>query len=56
MWANTVGQGAMEVLGIIRSKHIKIIEKNAIYYNKTQHANFRGKPLFQAAKQLLHNS
>ena len=56
MRADTVGQGAMEVLGIIRSKHIKIIEKNAVYYNKTQHASFRGKPLFQANKQHLHNS
>ena len=32
------------------------VKKNAVYYDKTQHANFRGKPLFQATKQHLNNS
>ena len=27
-----------------------------IYYDKTQHANFRGNPPFQATKQRLNNS
>ena len=27
------------------------LKKNAIYYDKTQHANFRGYPPFQATKQ-----
>ena len=31
-------------------------EKNAIYYHKTQHANFRCNPLYQATKQLVNNS
>ena len=26
------------------------VKRNAIYYDKTQHANFRGKPLFQTEK------
>ena len=29
---------------------------DAIYYDKTQHSNFWGTPLFQATKQHLHNS
>ena len=32
------------------------VKKNAVYYGKTQHANFRGKPLFQATKQPLNNA
>ena len=32
------------------------MKKNAIYYNKTWHANFQGKPLFQAKIQHLNNS
>ena len=32
------------------------IKNNAIYYDKKQHANFRGKPLFQARGQDLNNS
>ena len=31
----------------------KRFKKNAIYYDKTQHANFRVKPLFQATKQQM---
>ena len=34
----------------------KRFKKNAIYYDKTQHANFLSKPLFQAIKQYLNNS
>ena len=37
----------------IRSKHIKV-QKNAIYYDKTQHVNFQGMPLFQALKLNSH--
>ena len=29
-------------------KKVLRVKKNAIYYDKTQHANFRSKPLFQA--------
>ena len=29
-----------------------MVKKNAICYDKTQHANFRGKPLFQTTKPL----
>ena len=32
------------------------VEKNAIYYDKTQHANFRGNPLYQVTKRHLNNS
>ena len=28
------------------------IKKNTVYYDKTQHANFQGNPLFQATKPL----
>ena len=35
-------------------KHIKV-KKNAIYYVKTQHANFQGNPLFKATKQHLNS-
>ena len=34
-----------------RSKHIKRVTKNAIYYDKTQHAHFWGRPLFQATNR-----
>ena len=30
-------------------------EKNVIYFDKTQHANFLGNPLYQATKQYLSN-
>ena len=29
------------------------VQKNAVYKDKTQHANFRGNPLYQATKQHL---
>ena len=29
------------------------VQKNAVYYDKTQGANFRGEPLFQATKRAL---
>ena len=32
------------------------IKKSAIYYDKTQHANVRGNPLFQATQKRLNNS
>ena len=32
------------------------VEKNAIYQDKSQHANFRGNPLYQAMKRHLNNS
>ena len=32
----------------------KKVKKNAIYYDKTQHANFRRKPPFQPTKQHLN--
>ena len=32
------------------------VKKNTVYYDKTQHANFQGKPLFQATKQHLNKS
>ena len=35
---------------------LKKKKKNAVYYDKSQHANFRGKPPFQATKQHLDNS
>ena len=31
-------------------------QKNAVYQDKTQHANFRGNPLYQATKRHLNNS
>ena len=31
-----------------------MVKKNAIYIDKTQRANFRYKPLFQATKEQLH--
>ena len=45
-------QAKNEVTAIKKQK-IKNTEgqKDAIYYQKTQHANFRGKPLFQALKK-----
>ena len=33
-----------------------VTKHNAVYCDKTQHANFQGKPLFQAVKQHLNNS
>ena len=30
------------------------VKKNAIYYDKTQHGKFRGRPLFEATKQHLN--
>ena len=38
-----------------RSKHIKKVKKNTVYYNKRHHANSWGKPLFQATKQQLNS-
>ena len=32
------------------------VQKNAIYEDKTQHANFRGNSLYQATKRHLKNS
>ena len=32
------------------------VQKNAIYYNKTQHSNFQGNPLYQATKWHLDDS
>ena len=32
------------------------VQKNAIYEDKTQHANFRGNSLYQATKRHLNNS
>ena len=32
------------------------VQKNAVYWGKTQHANFQGNPLHQATKRLLKNS
>ena len=32
------------------------VQKNAIYLDKTQYANCRGNPLYQATKQNLNNS
>ena len=31
-------------------------QNSAIYYEKTQHANFHGKPLYQATKRHLKNN
>ena len=31
-------------------------QQNVTYYDTTRHANFRGKPLFQATKQHFNNS
>ena len=36
--------------------HERLKRKPTIYYEKTQHANFQGKPFFQATKQHLNNS
>ena len=32
------------------------VQKNVVYYDKTQYANFGGNPLHQAAKQPLNSS
>ena len=32
------------------------VEKNAVYYDETQHTNCKGKPPFQTTKQHLNNS
>ena len=34
----------------------KKVRKNAIYQDKTQHANVRGNPLYKATKRHLNNS
>ena len=31
------------------------LKKKVIYYDKTQHGHFQGKPLFQATKQQLNS-
>ena len=35
--------------------NIRKFKKNAIYYDKTQHANFGGKSLFWAIKQQFNS-
>ena len=40
---------------VSRSKHTKA-SKNTVYQNKTQPANFRGYPLYQATKRHLNSS
>ena len=40
----------------MRSKDLKGYKSKAHYYHKTQHAKFRGEPLFQATKQHLNDS
>ena len=32
------------------------VQQNAIYWDKTKLANFRGNPLYQATKRLLNNT
>ena len=32
------------------------VQKNAIYYNKTQHANFLGNPFYRATERHLNNN
>ena len=34
----------------VQDPNTEKVQKNAIYYDETQHANFRGKPIFQATK------
>ena len=42
------------VLDRKKSQNIWKVEKNTVYCDKTQHADFQGKPPFKAAKQLLN--
>ena len=39
-----------------QNQNTSTVKKNAVYYDKTQHENFPGKPLFQATKQYLNYS
>ena len=42
--------------GIQTHERLKNKTKNAVYQDKTQHANFRGNSLYQATKRHLNNS
>ena len=44
------------VLNTVQWYKHKKVQKNAIYWDKTQQANFRGNPICQAAKRHLNNS
>jgi len=52
------GNALLAAVSLTRSKRMigsKQTNTNAIYDDKTQYANFRGKPLFEATKQRINN-
>ena len=45
----------MTASGLKEDPNTEKVPNNAIYQDKTQHANFQGNPLYQATKQHINN-
>ena len=40
----------------VRKQDPKMVQNKAVYQDKTQHANFRGNPLYQDTKRHLNSN
>ena len=55
---NTIGITSVKLIIniLFMDPNTRKVQKNAVYWDKTQPANFRGNPIYQAAKRHLNNS